>query len=160
MRFRDLNDMELVTIKSDLIIQVVNNTNNYKDILNSVKNIITYDEMILLVFKIVESLHSSITSETIECLLKDLNEVYNIDTDMTTYNKLIDCYISDDITKYDIKSIYTDSFIKNTYNEFNMLFASFYLNVLTNKCSDINEINRINNVLKNSISEFKLRNNR
>lgn len=160
MKFRDLNSIEFVTIKSDLIIQITNNADDYNDILNNIKHILDYDEVLLLIFKIIESLHTNITIETIESLLRDLNIIYNIDSDMTVYNKLIDCYISDDITKHDVKNIYTDSFIRETYTEFNVLFASFYLNILINKCNDVNEINRINNILKNSISEFKLKYNR
>lgn len=160
MKFRDLNEMEFVTIKSDLIIQIINNADDYKEILTSIKDVISYDELMLLVFKLVESLHTTISAETIGCLLRDLNIVFEKDSDMTIYNKLIECYILDDISIHDVRNIYTESFARDTYNEFNVLFASFYLNILVSKCNDINEINRVNNILKKAISKFKTDYNR
>jgi hypothetical protein len=54
-----------------------------------------------------------------------------------------------------LKEVYTNEFANNTTIEFNMLFAPYYLQVLVERFGDIDEINRVNNILKDAIKQYK-----
>jgi hypothetical protein len=63
--------------------------------------------------------------------------------------------MNEDIENYNVVELFNDDFIKIANLDFLVLFASYYLNVLIERSENIDEINRVNVILKNALMEYK-----
>ena len=158
MDFRDLNDMDLLTIKSDFILDICNQANDIQKNLELFKNAgMEYDAVFKMVLKTIEALKLRLADGVIKRIFIHMNEVFNVeDENVNVYVELLNCYIKCDIENYDLKNIYTDEFAENAHLDFNMLFAPYYLNILIERYGDMDEINRMNKIVKNTIMQFKV----
>lgn len=164
MRFEDLNEIDLLTHKADFIakltsssleeiepaiVQFRNNTN------------LSFNEVFLICLKFVETRKKELSNELIETIFSCVFKTYNEDeTYLNNYIKLLQSYVYEDVSEYNIVELYSDEFAKQASVYFNIMFASYYLNLLIERSNDMNEINRINDILKNAIVEFKSRTGR
>ena len=159
MDFKDLNELNFLTIKTDFLLDISNKGENIKERLLAFKAMdMTYDEIFRLILKSIESLKGRLVDGIIPKLLLTLNEIFNIENDMiNVYIELLNCYVKCDIENYNLEELYNDEFANKACVEFNMLFAPYYLNVLVDRYGELNEISRVNNILKNTIEEFKVK---
>lgn len=156
MDFKDFNEIDFLTIKTDFILEMSSGAENINDVIIRIKDMnIDYDTMFVTVLKAVETLRGHITEDIIEKVIIAIKDIYNISNDVSVYIELLKCYNEYNKEEYDLKELYTNDFANNAYVEFNVMFASYYLSVLIDRYGDINEINRINHILKNSIVDYK-----
>lgn len=162
MRFKDLNEIDYLTYKADFILNVNRGVEYIDQAMCDLKTRnVSFDVAFEIILRYIESNTLVIGNDVIEALFDSLYKYYEkSDTDDRIYIDLLECYINGDIENYEVDNIYTDDFINRAPLSFNMLFAPYYLNVLVERTEDIEEINRINEKVKNFIVEFKNRNGR
>ncbi len=158
MNFEDLNAVENLTHKADFLAKISKDPASAKQALIDLKNNckLSYDEVFLMIVRYIESKRFTVSDQLIEDLINYSYEVYEVQpVYAANYIELSKCYTHEKIEHYNIKELYTDDFIKCATVYFNMMFASYYLNVLIERTEDLEEINRVNAILKESISKFK-----
>lgn len=157
MEFRDLNEIDFLTIKSDFLLDICDQGNDIRKNLGLIKNLgIEYNEVFKMILRAIETLRYKLADGVVEKIFDILKEVFEInDGIFDAYVNLLNCYVKCDIENYNLKEIYTNEFANNTTIEFNMLFAPYYLQVLVERFGDIDEINRVNNILKDAIKQYK-----
>lgn len=162
MEFKDLNEIDSLTIKADFILNVSQGVEKIDQAIFNLKdNGISYEDAFDMVLKYIEANKITVTDEMIDQLFKSLYNKYEIyNADNKIYSQLLKCYINGDIENYEIANIYTEEFINKSSLTFNMLFAPYYLNVLIERIENLEEINRMNAILKNLIAEFRKQKNR
>ena len=108
--------------------------------------------------KAIETLKGTLVDGVIEKIFLSMNEIYGVnDENVNAYISLLNCYSNCDIENYNLRRIYNDEFVKNATVEFNMMFAAYYLNVLVERYAEIEEINRVNHILKDTLVQFKVK---
>lgn len=156
MDFKDFNEIDFLTIKTDFILEISDGAKNINNVLINIKNMnIDYETIFITALKAIETLRGRIEEETVEKVILAIEDVYETNNDVSNYINLLKCYSEYNTETYDLKELYSDDFAKNAFVEFNVMFASYYLSVLIDRYGDINEINRINHILKDSIIEYK-----
>lgn len=157
MDFKDLNEINFLSVKTDFLLDIREQGENISKNLNLIYELgIDYNTVFKMVLRAIEMLKGELSYNIIETMILDMNKIYKIEDEKACkYIDLLECYSRCDIEKYDLKNIYTDDFANNAILEFNMMFAPYYLNMLIERYGDIDEINRVNCILKNTISQFK-----
>lgn len=159
MDYKDLNEINFLTIKTDFILDICDKGEKVGTNLRMFKELgVQYEEVFRMMLKSIEALKGRIIDGVIDHMFVELNNVYEVnDEKVNTYASLLNCYVKCDIENYDLEKLYTNDFANNVPVEFNMLFAPYYLNVLIDRYGELNEINRINEILKKSIEEFRVK---
>ena len=159
MDYRDLNEINFLTIKTDFILDICDKGEKVATNLRRFKELgVQYEEVFRMMLKSIEALKGRIIDGVIDHMFVELNNVYEVnDEKVNTYASLLNCYVKCDIENYDLEKLYTNDFANNAPVEFNMLFAPYYLNVLIDRYGEMNEISRINEILKKSIEEFRVK---
>lgn len=159
MDYKDLNEINFLTIKTDFILDICDKGEKVVTNLRMFKELgVLYEEVFRMMLKSIEALKGRIIDGVIDNMFVELNNVYEVnDEKANTYASLLNCYVKCDIENYDLEKLYTNDFADNAPVEFNMLFAPYYLNVLIDRYGEMNEINRINEILKKAIEEFRVK---
>lgn len=163
MNFEDLNAMEFLVHKADFLTRITKDPTLVKQALVDLRNNskLTFDEVFNIIIKYIETKKVTITDQLIEDLIKYSFEVYEVKSVfIDNYINLSKCFVNENIELYNVKELFNENFIKYATLYFNIMFASYYLNVLIERTYDIDEINRISCLLKDSIAEFKLKTGR
>lgn len=163
MNFEDLNAMEFLVHKADFLTRITKDPTSVKQALVDLKDNSksTFNDVFNMIIKYIETKKVTITDQLIEDLIKYSFEVYEIEpVFIDNYINLSKCFVNENIGLYNVKELFNENFIKNATLYFNIMFASYYLNVLIERTYDMDEINRINCLLKDSISEYKLKTGR
>jgi hypothetical protein len=156
MEFRDVNEIDILTTKTDYMLDIRGNAEKIVENLSKLKELgMEYDELFRVTLRILERVKGMIAEETVEKIILSIVEVYKVEEDMSDMIKLLKFYNGCDLYKFDIKSIYTDEFVEKVPREFNIMFAPYYLMLLVERYEEIEEINRINYMLKHMLVEFK-----
>lgn len=156
MEFRDLKDVDFLTIKADLLISIHSDSLEVKNIIEEMKHgNIVYDEIFTIILNVIRSQRNSLSVDRVVQLISMLNEVYEVEDNAQIYIDLLKCYMNEDIENYNVVELFNDDFIKIANLNFLVLFASYYLNVLIERSENIDEINRVNVILKNALMEYK-----
>lgn len=156
MEFRDLKDIDFLTIKADLLISIHSDSLEVKNIIEEMKHgNIVYDEIFTIILNVIRSQRNSLSVDRVVQLISVLNEVYEVEDNAQIYIDLLKCYMNEDIENYNVVELFNDDFIKIANLNFLVLFASYYLNVLIERSENIDEINRVNVILKNALMEYK-----
>ena len=83
MDFKDLNELNFLTIKTDFLLDISNKGENIKEHLLAFKAMdMAYDEIFRLILKSIESLKGRLVDGIIPKLLLTLNEIFNIENDV------------------------------------------------------------------------------
>lgn len=159
MQFKDFNNIDNVTLRADFLVTIKNAPENIKEKIKMLKESgFIFEEIFNIILKFIESNKQNVSYELIETLLVSLYEVFQQDKEIAaSYIALLECFASEDVNKCNIKELFTEEFASNALVSFNILFASYYLNLLIERSNDIDEINRVNEILKQSIINYKLK---
>lgn len=158
MKFEDLNDVMKLTYKADFIKSINKDPNSIKQCLFDLRDlgIMTFEEAFDMIVRYIETRKMTITDKVVEDLFTGCYEVYGqLTMHLSTYIELSKCYINEDRDIDTIRELFTDRFIEETDFYFNMMIASYYLNLLVERSDDIEEISRVNTLLKKQIAIFK-----
>ena len=158
MKFEDLNDVVKLTYKADFIKTINENPESIKKSFVALRDLglMTFEEAFDMVIKYIETKKMTITDKVIEDLFTGCYEVYEeLPMYLLSYIELSKCYVNEDRDVDSIKELFTDEFIEKTNSYFNMMIASYYLNLLVERSDDMEELSRINNLLKGQIAAFK-----
>ena len=158
MNFEDLNAMDRLTYKADFLARITADPTSVKEALIDLRDKckLSFDEVFSIVIRYIETKKVTITDQLIEDLINYSYEVYEVQpVYASNYIALSKCFVNEKIEGYNIKELYNEDFIKCATLYFNIMFSSYYLNVLIERSYDVEEINRVNSILKKAISEFK-----
>lgn len=158
MKFEDLNDVMKLTYKADFIKSINKDPNSIKQCLFDLRDLglMTFEEAFDMIVRYIETRKMTITDKVVEDLFTGCYEVYGqLTMNLSTYIELSKCYINEDRDIDTIRELFTDKFIEETDFYFNMMIASYYLNLLVERSDDIEEISRVNTLLKKQIAIFK-----
>lgn len=158
MKFEDLGEVMKLTYKADFIKAINKSPESIKSCFVNLKDngLMTFDEAFDMVIRYIESRKMTITDKVIEDLFTYCYEVYEeLPMNLTNYIELSKCYVSEDSDVDTIRELFTDEFIEKTDFYFNMMIASYYLNLLVERSDDVEEISRVNSLLKDQITVFK-----
>lgn len=163
MNFEDLNAMERLTYKADFLSRITTDPTSAKEALIDLRNNskLSFDEVFSMIIRYIETKKVTITNQLIEDLINYSYEVYEVQPVYAeNYIALSKCFVNEKIEGYNIKELYNEDFIKCATLYFNIMFSSYYLNVLVERSYDVEEINRVNSILKEVIAEFKTKTGR
>lgn len=163
MNFNDLNEVMKLTYKADFIKTINQDPNSIKGCFFELRDqgLMTFEEAFDMVVKYIETRKMTITDKVIEDLFNGCYEVYEVfSAHLPTYIELSKCYIHEDREASIIGELLNDNFIEEADSYFSMMISSYYLKVLVERSEDIEEISRINELLKKQVSIFKSRTGR
>lgn len=161
--FDNLNEVIKLTYKADFIRAINDDPSAIKQCLITLREVssIDFKEAFDMIIRYIETRKLSITDQVVEDLFNGYYEVFEQSSlHASSYIALSKCYIHDngDINK--LKSLFTEDFIKDTDYYFNMMIASYYLNLLVERTDDLDELCRVNDILKKQVAIFKAKTGR
>lgn len=158
MNFDDFSEVEKLTYKADFIKSINQDPKSIKKCFFELRDLglMTFEEAFNMVIKYIETKKMTITDKVIEDLFNGCYEAYGqLPMYLPTYIELSKCYVFEIGDVNSMKQLFTDEFIENTDPYFNMMISSYYLNLLIERSDDMEELSRINELLKEQVAIFK-----